>query len=98
MGHYPAIDILNSVSRLSSAVATGEQREEARRLREALAAYHQSEDLIQLGAYVSGSNPKLDAALRARPLLLDFLRQDAAAKSPLAETAARMRDLAAKLS
>ena len=98
MGHYPAIDILNSVSRLSSAVATGEQREEARRLREAMAAYHQSEDLIQLGAYVSGSNPKLDAALRARPLLLDFLRQDAAAKSPLAETAARMRDLAAKLS
>jgi flagellum-specific ATP synthase len=97
MGHYPAIDVLNSVSRLSSAVATAEQSEAARRLREALAAYHQSEDLIQLGAYVSGSNPRLDAALRARPLLLDFLKQDAAAKAPLQETAARMRDLAAKL-
>jgi flagellum-specific ATP synthase len=96
-GHYPAIDILHSVSRLSSAVATGEQREEARRLREALSAYQQSEDLIQLGAYVGGSNPKLDAAIRARPLLLEFLRQDAGTKAPLEETAARMRDLAAKL-
>lgn len=97
MGHYPAIDILNSVSRLSSAVATGEQQQSAREVREALASYHQSEDLIQLGAYVAGSNPKLDAAIRARPSLLDFLRQDAGSKSPLQETAARMRDLAAKL-
>ncbi len=97
MGHYPAIDILNSVSRLTSSIATGEQQQAARRMREALAAYHQSEDLIQLGAYVSGSNPRLDAAIRARPSLLDFLKQDANAKSPLAETAARMRDLAAKL-
>ncbi len=97
MGHYPAIDILSSVSRLSSAIATGDQRQAAQRLREALAAYHQSEDLIQLGAYVSGSNPKLDAAIKARPLLLDFLKQDAGAKSPLAETAARMRELAAKM-
>jgi flagellum-specific ATP synthase len=96
-GHYPAIDILNSVSRLSSAVATSDQRESAQRLREALAAYRQSEDLIQLGAYVSGSNPKLDAAIRARPLLMDFLRQDASAKSPLKETSERMRDLAGKL-
>ncbi|HEY1203624.1 MAG: FliI/YscN family ATPase [Bryobacteraceae bacterium] len=97
MGHYPAIDILNSVSRLSSAIATGDEQQSARRLREALAAYHQSEDLIQLGAYVSGSNPQLDAAIRARPSLLEFLRQEATAKSPLPETAARMRDLAAKL-
>ena len=98
MGHYPAIDILNSVSRLGSAVSTKEGQQAARRLREALAAYHQSEDLIQLGAYVSGSNPRLDAAIRARPSLIEFLRQDAAAKSPLEETAVRMRDLAAKLS
>jgi FliI/YscN family ATPase len=97
LGHYPAIDILSSVSRLSSALATGEQADAARRLREALATYQQSEDLIQLGAYVNGSNPKLDAAIRARPSLLDFLKQEAAAKSPLPETAARMKDLASKL-
>ncbi len=98
MGHYPAIDILHSVSRLSSQIATKEEREAARRIREALAAYHQSEDLINLGAYVSGSNPKLDSAIRSRAQLLDFLRQDAAAKASLPDTAARMRELAKRLS
>ena len=67
MGHYPAIDVLNSVSRLASRVATPEQREAARKVREALAAYQQSEDLINLGAYAAGSNPTLDAAIRLRP-------------------------------
>ncbi|HOL73813.1 MAG TPA: FliI/YscN family ATPase [Bryobacteraceae bacterium] len=98
MGHYPAIDILNSVSRLTSQVATPEQREAARKLREALATYHQSEDLIQLGAYVSGSNPKLDAAIRGRDQLLDFLRQDADGKSTIEETVNRMQALAKLLS
>ncbi|MGE5569803.1 MAG: FliI/YscN family ATPase [Rhodospirillales bacterium] len=98
MGHYPAIDILNSVSRLTSQVATPEQREAAKRLREALATYHQSEDLIQLGAYVSGSNPKLDAAIRGRDQLLDFLRQDADGKSTIEETVNRMQALAKLLS
>ena len=98
MGHYPAIDILHSVSRLSSAIATKEEREAARRIREALASYNQSEDLINLGAYVSGSNPKLDSAIRARAQLLDFLQQDAASKAPRPETAARMCELAKHLS
>ncbi len=97
MGHYPAIDILSSVSRLSSAIATADQQQAARRLREALASYHQSEDLIQLGAYVSGSNPRLDAAIQARPSLLEFLKQDCNSKSALQETATRMKELAAKL-
>jgi FliI/YscN family ATPase len=96
--HYPAIDILSSVSRLTSQISNGEQREAARRVREALASYHQSEDLINLGAYVAGTNPKLDAAIKARPQLLEFLQQDATAKSPAAETAARMRTLAERLS
>jgi flagellum-specific ATP synthase len=97
MGHYPAIDILHSVSRLSSEVATKEEREAARRIREALAAYRQSEDLINLGAYVSGSNPKLDSAIRARAQLLDFLQQDASAKASRPETTARMCQLAKQL-
>lgn len=96
-GHYPAIDILNSVSRLSSQLSTPEQAEAARRLREALASYHHSEDLIQLGAYVSGTNPVLDAAIRARPKLLEFLRQDAGHKAPLAETMGTMEALAEQL-
>lgn len=97
MGHYPAIDVLNSVSRLASQLATSEQRAAARQLREALATYHQSEDLIQLGAYVSGSNPKLDSAIRSRPKLIEFLRQDADGKSPLEETMARLGDVAKAL-
>src|SRR6266567_2489135 len=55
--HYPAIDILHSVSRLTSAIATPRQKEAVRKLRGALASYRDSEDLIQLGAYVAGSNP-----------------------------------------
>ena len=98
LGHYPAIDVLNSVSRLSTQVASPEQRDAARRLREALSTYQQSEDLIQLGAYVSGSNPRLDAAIRARPQVLEFLQQDISGKSPLEETVSRMQGLARLLS
>jgi FliI/YscN family ATPase len=96
-GHYPAIDILQSVSRLTSKIATKEQKEAARKIREALSAYHDAEDLIQLGAYVSGTNPRLDASIRAREPLVDFLRQDAEAKSPLAETLQGMNAVASLL-
>jgi flagellum-specific ATP synthase len=96
-GHYPAIDILHSVSRLTSAIATPGQKEAARKIRGALAAYRDAEDLIQLGAYVAGSNASLDASIRLRPELIDFLRQDAHATSPLPETLAQLEKLAAKL-
>jgi FliI/YscN family ATPase len=96
-GHYPAIDILNSVSRLTNAIATPAQKDAARKMRGALSAYHDSEDLIQLGAYVAGSNSQLDASIRLRPELLDFLRQDHLTNSPLAETLSRLEQLAARL-
>jgi FliI/YscN family ATPase len=96
-GHYPAIDVLQSVSRLSSAIAAPQQREAAARLRRALAAWRDSEDLIQLGAYVAGSNPVLDASIRLRPELLEFLRQDHTATSEFPETLARLESLAAGL-
>ncbi|MDE3166907.1 MAG: FliI/YscN family ATPase [Acidobacteriota bacterium] len=96
-GHYPAIDVLHSVSRLAPAIATPVQKEAARRIRGALAAYREAEDLIQLGAYVAGANADLDASIRLRPDLLDFLRQDAHATSPIGETIARLEDLAARL-
>jgi flagellar biosynthesis/type III secretory pathway ATPase len=96
-GHYPAIDILHSVSRLISAIATPAQKEAARKIRGALAAYRDAEDLIQLGAYVAGSNSSLDASIRLRPDLIDFLRQDAHATSPLDETLSRLTDLAGRL-
>jgi FliI/YscN family ATPase len=96
-GHYPAIDILHSVSRLTNAIATPAQKEAARKIRSALSAYRDAEDLIQLGAYVAGSNPQLDASVRLRPELLDFLRQDHLANSPLPETLSRLEQLAARL-
>ena len=94
-GHYPAIDILHSVSRLTSAIASPAQKQAAARLRQALAAYRDAADLIQLGAYVAGSNPVLDSSIRLRPELLDFLRQDHTADCPLEETLERLTELAA---
>src|SRR5690349_1731938 len=93
-GHYPAIDVLQSVSRLAPRLVADEQKIAAQKLREALATYQRSEDLINLGAYASGSNPKLDAAIRLRPQLLDFLKQDAQANAPFDQTLARMSELA----
>jgi FliI/YscN family ATPase len=96
-GHYPSIDILHSVSRLTSAIATPKQKDAARKIRAALAAYRDSEDLIQLGAYVSGSNPALDSSIQLRPELLEFLRQDHTATYTLNDTLTKMEELAGKL-
>ncbi|MGH9628021.1 MAG: FliI/YscN family ATPase [Bryobacteraceae bacterium] len=96
-GHYPAVDVLQSVSRVMSQVSTPAQLSAAQKVREALACYHRSADLIQLGAYVAGSNPKLDASVRCRDQVLEFLKQDAHAKAPLEETLQRMSSLATQL-
>jgi flagellum-specific ATP synthase len=96
-GHYPAIDVLHSVSRLTTQIATAEQLESLRKLREALSSYQQAEDLIQLGAYVSGTNAKLDAVIRMRPELLHFLQQDSRAESKWDDTLASLRKLASLL-
>jgi FliI/YscN family ATPase len=94
MGHYPAIDILNSVSRLAGRVASAPQQEAARKVREMLASYRQSEDLINLGAYAAGSNARLDAAIRMRPVLLEFLRQAPDVAAPAAQTLEQLLALA----
>ncbi len=92
-GHYPAIDILNSVSRLESRVAAPEQREAARKLRETLSEYQRSEDLINLGAYAAGSNPKLDTAIKLRPTLNEFLRQEPHHCEPIEQTRQKLYGL-----
>jgi flagellum-specific ATP synthase len=97
-GHYPAIDVLNSVSRLQSQISTPDQKRAARLMREALSSYHQAEDLIQLGAYVNGTNPKLDRSIQLRPEIMEFLRQDSAHSAPLDETLGRMKQIGEKLS
>src|SRR5579884_943966 len=96
-GHYPAIDVLESVSRLAGRLSSPEQPEAAAKIREALSTYQRAEDLISLGAYAAGTNPKLDAAIRIRPELLSFLKQDAAASAPMSETLSRMKQLAGSI-
>jgi flagellum-specific ATP synthase len=93
-GHYPAIDILNSVSRLQSKVSTQQQLAAARKVREALSLYRDSEDLINLGAYVAGNNPRLDQCIKTRPEVMSFLRQDAEAKVERDDTLGSLNKLA----
>jgi flagellum-specific ATP synthase len=95
--HYPAIDILQSFSRLQSQLATPAQGAQARAVRQALSLYRQAEDLIQLGAYVSGANPQLDAAIKARAQILEFLRQAPDVQSARAETMRQLGQVAAAL-
>ncbi|HVW87029.1 MAG TPA: FliI/YscN family ATPase [Bryobacteraceae bacterium] len=93
-GHYPAIQVLDSVSRLQSKLMTREESEYARRIREALAVYRQSEDLINLGAYVSGANARLDSAIKSRAEIMRFLRQGPDDVSAVDDTLGRLRNLA----
>ncbi len=74
--HFPAIDILNSVSRLMPDITSVEHRNRAGKVRDLMATYRRSEDLINIGAYVSGSNPRIDQAIGAYRQITDFLRQD----------------------
>ncbi|HYP06099.1 MAG TPA: FliI/YscN family ATPase [Bryobacteraceae bacterium] len=96
-GHYPAIDVLQSVSRVINDVATRDHIKAAQKIREALATYQRSADLIQLGAYAAGANPKLDASIRCRDELISFLKQDSHERAPLDSTLDRMLAIASKL-
>jgi flagellum-specific ATP synthase len=74
-GHYPPIDVLGSVSRLMSRVASSAHNRAARELRALLAAFEEARDLISIGAYVKGTEPAVDAALERLPAIELFLRQ-----------------------
>src|SRR3989344_1512494 len=74
-GHFPAIDILQSASRVMKAVSAPEHARNAMKLREILAIYKESEDLINIGAYKAGANPKIDKAIKSIDAINDFLKQ-----------------------
>jgi flagellum-specific ATP synthase len=74
-GHYPAIDVLQSISRVMSDVTTHEHRELTYQFLDLLATYTESEDLINIGAYVKGSNPKVDKAISLIEPMKEFLKQ-----------------------
>ena len=96
VGHYPAIDILQSVSRLASRVGTSDQKEAARKMRETMAVLQSSEDLVRIGAYVAGSNSTLDTALRLEHEIKGFLRQRPEERSAMHDTIGRMVQLSTR--
>jgi len=75
-GHYPAIDVERSVSRVMTSVGAPKQLVAARRVRQLLAKYNKARDLIQLGAYAPGHDHDLDAAVQAHPRIVAMLQQD----------------------
>ncbi|MCR4944385.1 MAG: flagellar protein export ATPase FliI [Clostridium sp.] len=79
--HYPAIDILNSVSRLMSQIASDEHKKAASYARDLLATYKDAEDMINIGAYVRGSSKKIDTAINYNEPINNFLKQGIDEKS-----------------
>jgi flagellum-specific ATP synthase len=84
--HYPAIDVLNSVSRVMPAVTSREHILMAATARKHLATYEKARDLVNIGAYVSGSDPEIDQALQVLPALTAFLQQENKEVSPFEDT------------
>lgn len=92
-GHYPAIDVSRSISRVMDDIVTPPQRELARKLKAVLATYRKAEDLINIGAYVDGSNPRIDYAIKMIDPINEYLCQDIDATVPLDESLAQLSQL-----
>jgi len=92
-GHYPAIDVLESISRLMTDIVTPEHRATAQALREVLAAQKDNEDLISIGAYRRGSNRSVDLALDMQSEINGFLRQRIDERSTVEQSAAHLLQL-----
>ena len=73
--HYPAVDVLSSISRVMDDIIDDKHKQNAHRLKQILATYRKAEDLINIGAYASGSNPKIDYAIKMYAKITNYLRQ-----------------------
>ena len=91
--HWPAIDVLPSLSRVMSAVATPAHRAAAGRLREIMATYERQRDLILLGAYQRGSDPRTDDAIARIDAIQAFLRQSTGETTSFDESLSRLTAL-----
>ncbi|MEI7925106.1 MAG: FliI/YscN family ATPase [Chloroflexota bacterium] len=96
--HYPAIDVLQSVSRVMPSITTREHRGDAGRMRELMARYERSRDLVQIGAYQQGSDPGLDEAIERLPAIEAFLRQTPEEVDDLPHTVMALREAATGVS
>jgi FliI/YscN family ATPase len=94
-GHFPAVDVLQSISRVRGDVTEREQLRQAARVLALLAVYQDIEDLVNIGAYVVGVNPEFDLAVQARPRILKFLQQEATAPTTLEQSRNQLAELSA---
>jgi len=92
-GHYPAIDVSRSISRVMDDIVEERHRDCARKLKSVLATYRKAEDLINIGAYAAGSNPDIDYAIRMVKPINAYLRQDVEATVSFSESESELRAL-----
>ncbi len=89
--HYPAIDVLQSISRCMSQIASKDHRQAAGKLKNVLATYNEAEDLINIGAYKHGSNPDIDYAIRMNKAVNEYLCQDVEEKVDFEESVEQLK-------
>lgn len=92
-GHYPAIDVLESISRVMNDVGTPQHISASKKFLDTLATYKEAEDLINIGAYVKGNNPKIDYSIRKIDQMNQFLRQGIQEKAELKDSIAQVMDI-----
>jgi flagellum-specific ATP synthase len=95
-GHFPAIDVLRSISRLRSDVTPKDALQAGRELIRILATYRRVEDMVNIGAYARGANPDIDRAIDMIGPINDFLRQDVADSASLEQSFAAILELVGK--
>jgi len=89
-GHYPAVDVLESISRVMPSITTQEHRNAAHQVLDLLATYREAEDLINIGAYVKGSNPRIDKAWAKHESIRNFLRQASEERAEFDQSISRL--------
>lgn len=92
-GHYPSIDVLGSISRVMTDIVSPEQMAARNKLASVMATYKKSEDLINIGAYVAGSNPQIDYAIKKIPEINAFLRQSVEEKVSHSDSFTHLKSL-----
>src|SRR5262249_28130818 len=92
-GHFPAIDVVQSISRVRGDVVEKEQSSAASKVISLLAVYQDVEDLVNIGAYVPGQNLEIDLAVQTRARIASFLQQDANSSSDLSGTRSALTEL-----
>ncbi len=95
--HFPAVDVLQSISRCQTEVINSEHLNLVGDIRNLLAAYKENEDLIQIGAYAKGSNMKVDNAIKIHEPIMRFLRQERSEKIDFKESVKQLKDIDASI-